>query len=64
MDSILDNRFLNAGFIALLIAYGFERYYLRTDTHGSGGDKRIGRWIFRLTFIGVFALSYFLSGIE
>jgi len=66
MDSILDNRILNALVIALILAYVAERLWLRMGYRRSAfgylsqelldRDLRAGRWIFRFVFLLMFLL--------
>jgi len=67
MDSILDNRILNALAIALILAYVAERLWLRKGppktifadhltSHLIEKHLRAGRWIFRLVFLLMFLL--------
>jgi len=60
----------NALFWALIIAYGAERYWLRIGYRRSmfgylaqellEKDLRAGRWIFRVVFLLVFTIHFFV----
>ena len=60
----------NAYFWALIIAYGAERYWLRMGYRRSAfgylsqdlleRDLRAGRWIFRVVFLLVFTIHFFV----
>jgi hypothetical protein len=75
MDSILDNRILNALVIALLLGYVTERLWIRKGPpktifadHLTSQLRekhlRTGRWIFRLVFLVVFSLHLIWTWID